>query len=88
MHNTSACSSTVIVAFSCLSGGYPYFFRMRLTITRTETILRNHIALTDEQWQRLNYENLTFNANDSVAIGFAQEVAEFTPPAGSKLFTV
>src|SRR6266536_254374 len=32
--STSACSSTVWVAFSCLSGGYPWFRRMRLTNTR------------------------------------------------------
>jgi hypothetical protein len=28
--SSAACSSTVSVAFSCLSGGYPYFRRMRL----------------------------------------------------------
>ena len=32
--STSACSKTVSVAFSCLSGGYPYFRKMRLTSTR------------------------------------------------------
>lgn len=31
--NTSACSRTVIVAFSCLSGGYPYLRRIRFTRT-------------------------------------------------------
>jgi len=31
--NTSACSSTVSVAFSCMSGGYPYLRRIRLTKT-------------------------------------------------------
>lgn len=29
--STSACSRTVRVAFSCLSGGYPYFRRIRFT---------------------------------------------------------
>lgn len=33
--NTSACSSSVRVAFSCVSGGYPYFLRIRLTIARS-----------------------------------------------------
>jgi hypothetical protein len=50
--------------------------------------LRNHIKLTAEQWDELNYQNLTFNAEDSVKIGFADEIAEFTPPPGAKLFTV
>jgi hypothetical protein len=36
----------------------------------------------------LDYENLTFNAEDSIKIGFAQEIGEFTPPPNSKIFTV
>lgn len=61
---------------------------LRIDDARTEAILRNHITLTQEQWKALNYENLTFNAEDSVKIGFADAVAEFTPPAGARLFTV
>lgn len=61
---------------------------LRIDDARTEAILRNHIKLVPEQWDRLNYENLTFNAVDSVAIGFAEEIAEFAPPAGARLFTV
>ena len=34
LDSTSACSSTVRVAFSCLSGGYPCFRRIRLTSRR------------------------------------------------------
>lgn len=33
--SNAACSSTVWVALSCLSGGYPYFRRIRLTSTRS-----------------------------------------------------
>ena len=32
--NSSACSITVLIASSCLSGGYPYRLRLRLTIRR------------------------------------------------------
>src|SRR5271165_4188289 len=32
--SSSACSRTVCVAFSCLSGGYPYFRSNRLTMVR------------------------------------------------------
>jgi len=61
---------------------------LRIDDARTEAILRNHIQLSPEQWERLNYENLTFSAVDSVAIGFAEEIADFAPPAGARLFTV
>ncbi len=33
--SNAACSSTVCVARSCLSGGYPYFLSIRLTSTRS-----------------------------------------------------
>lgn len=33
-HSTSACSKTSSVARACLSGGYPYRLRIRLTMTR------------------------------------------------------
>ncbi len=33
--NSAACSKTVCVACSCLSGGYPYLRRIRLTSTRS-----------------------------------------------------
>ena len=38
--SSSACSRTVWVAFSCLSGGYPCFRRMRRTITRSLALYR------------------------------------------------
>jgi len=39
----SACSNTIRVAFSCLSGGYPYLRKMRFTSTRScaRTFSRN-----------------------------------------------
>ena len=42
LHNNSACSRTVSVARSCLSGGYPYFRRILLIIIR-------NFALTDSR---------------------------------------
>ena len=61
---------------------------LRIDDARIEAILRDHIKLEEKQWKDLNYENLTFNAEDSVKIGFAQAVEEFMPPPGSKIFTV
>jgi ATP-dependent Clp protease protease subunit len=61
---------------------------LRIDDARVEAILREHITLTPEQWKDLNYNDLTFNAEDSVRIGFAQEIAEFTPPPGANIFSV
>jgi ATP-dependent Clp protease protease subunit len=60
---------------------------LRIDDARTEAILRNHIILSDEQWTALNYKNLTFGAEEAVKIGFAIEIAEFTPPPGARIFT-
>ena len=61
---------------------------LRIDDARTEAILREHITLTPEQWEELNYNDMTFNAEDSVRIGLAQEIGEFTPPPGANIFTV
>jgi ATP-dependent Clp protease protease subunit len=61
---------------------------LRIDDARVEAILREHITLTPEQWEELNYNDLTFNADDSVKIGFAQAIAEFAPPPGANIFTV
>jgi len=61
---------------------------LRIDDARTEAILRNHIGLSDEQWTALNYKELTFGAEEAVKIGFADEIAEFTPPPGARIFTV
>lgn len=55
---------------------------------RTEDILRSHIKLSTEQWAALNYVELTFNAEEAVRVGMADEIADFIPPAGAKIFTV
>ena len=61
---------------------------LRIDDARIEAILRKHITLTPEQWKELNYNDMTFNAEDSVRIGFAHEIVEFTPPPGANIFTV
>jgi ATP-dependent Clp protease protease subunit len=61
---------------------------LRIDDARIEAILRDHIKLEEKQWKDLNYEELTFNAEDGVKIGFAHGIEEFAPPAGSKIFAV
>jgi len=60
---------------------------LRIDDARTEAILREHIKLTDHQWQELNYNELIFTAEDALKIGFAQAIADFTPPPGTVIFT-
>jgi ATP-dependent Clp protease protease subunit len=55
---------------------------------RTETILRSHVNLTDDEWNTLDKAELWFSAEEALAKGFIDEIADFCPPKGSKLFTV
>src|SRR5206468_11748344 len=50
---------------------------------RTEAILRTHVRLTDEQWDALDHHDLTFSGEDAVALGFADELGDFSPPPGT-----
>jgi ATP-dependent Clp protease protease subunit len=53
---------------------------------RTEAILRRHIRLTDERWAEFDNNDLIFTAEQAVATGVADEIAEFVPPAGTRLY--
>ena len=55
---------------------------------RTEAILRRHINLTEDQWKQLDSNDLVFSAEEAVRIGLADEIADFTPPKGSQVFTI
>ncbi len=55
---------------------------------RTEAILRAHLTLSDEQWTRLGYHDLTFSGPEAVKVGLANEVSEFAPPSGTQLFNL
>ena len=54
---------------------------------RTEAILRKHISIPEEKWTTLEH-NLWFSAEDAVKFGLADEIAEFAPPIGSKIFNI
>jgi ATP-dependent Clp protease protease subunit len=55
---------------------------------RTESILRQHLTLSDEEWKHLDYNDLQISAARAVEIGLAHEIGEFNPPLGSQLFNV
>jgi ATP-dependent protease ClpP protease subunit len=52
---------------------------------RAEAIYREtSLALTETHWKELaNNKTLMFSAKEAVEIGFAQEIAEFSPPKGA-----
>lgn len=54
---------------------------------RTEAILRQHITMPEDKWADLN-NDLWFSAEDAVKFGIADEIAEFAPPQGSKIFNI
>ena len=53
-----------------------------------DDVLRQHLKLTDAQWRVHERDDLIFSAKDALAAGIVDEIAEFTPPIGQKLFTV
>lgn len=55
---------------------------------RTESILRDHLKLTDEDWNALNHNNLYFTGEEAIKLGFADEIGEFAPPKGQMLYSV
>jgi ATP-dependent Clp protease protease subunit len=56
--------------------------------SRTERLIRENCRLTNEHWMTLDRRDLYFSGADAVTVGIAQEVAEFSPPAGAQLFFV
>ena len=53
----------------------------------TETILRAHLKLTDNDWKQVDTA-LILDAARAVAIGLADEIAEFQPPPGVQLYNI
>jgi ATP-dependent Clp protease protease subunit len=55
---------------------------------RTEAILRAHITMPDDQWTVHRYADLYIGAKQAVSFGFADEVAEFSPPLGQPILQI
>ena len=55
---------------------------------RTEAILRGHLVLPKSLWTKLKHHDLYLSANDAIKYGLAEEIADFAPPFGSKIFTI
>jgi ATP-dependent Clp protease protease subunit len=55
---------------------------------RTETIFRQHITMPSEKWSQFDYRDIFFTAEEAVQAGISDEIAEFSPPTGARIFTV
>jgi ATP-dependent Clp protease, protease subunit len=55
---------------------------------RTESALREHINLTEEEWATLDNQDVYFSGEEAIKNGIANEIGEFSPPRGSRLYTV
>lgn len=61
---------------------------LKLDDQRTETILRNHIKLSNAQWNDLNNHDLVFSAEEALGIGLVHEINDFAPPKGTRIYNI
>jgi len=52
---------------------------------RVEEILRTHLRLPDELWTQFRFHDVYLTGKDAVTYGMAEEIGEFSPPAGTKV---
>jgi ATP-dependent protease ClpP protease subunit len=52
---------------------------------RVEEILRTHLRLPDEVWTQFSYHDVYLTGMDAVSYGMADEIGEFSPPAGVRV---
>jgi len=52
---------------------------------RVEEILRAHLRLPEEMWTQFSYHDVYLTGTDAVTYGMADEIGEFSPPAGAKV---
>jgi ATP-dependent Clp protease protease subunit len=52
---------------------------------RVEEILRTHLRLPEELWTQFSYHDVYLTGTDAVEYGMADEIGEFSPPAGAKV---
>ncbi len=53
--------------------------------TRIEEILRAHLRLPDELWTQFQYHDVYLTGTDAVSYGMADDIGEFSPPAGARV---
>jgi ATP-dependent protease ClpP protease subunit len=52
---------------------------------RMEEILRAHLRLPEDLWTQFRFHDVYLTGSDAVTYGMAEEIGEFSPPAGTKV---
>jgi hypothetical protein len=55
---------------------------------RTDTIIREHVALPTELWTELQYHDVYISGDEAVKFGVATEIGDFSPPPGTQVFNL
>ena len=59
---------------------------LKIDDERTETILRDHLTLSAEQWELYERHMLWLTAEAAVQAGLATEIGNFSVPAGTQIY--
>ncbi len=55
---------------------------------RTDSILHEHLSFPTELWTQLEYHDTFLSAQEAVQFGLADEIRDFSPPLGTKVFSI
>lgn len=55
---------------------------------RTEAIYRAHLNLSADKWQGMNNHDIWFSAEEAIKAGFVDEIGDFSPPKGTKIYAI
>ena len=55
---------------------------------RTEAIIRAHVNLPAELWESMKHHDLYLSGEEAVGYGLADEIGEFSPPAGVQVYNL
>ena len=55
---------------------------------RTETIVRAHVKFPQEIWDAIEHQDVYLTGQEAVDFGLADEIGEFSPPAGTQVFNL
>ncbi|EFI52018.1 ATP-dependent Clp protease proteolytic subunit [Afipia sp. 1NLS2] len=56
--------------------------------TRTESILKEHTKIPPTKWEQHKFSDVWISSEEAKSFGIAEEIGEFSPQAGAKLFNV
>jgi ATP-dependent Clp protease protease subunit len=59
---------------------------LKLDDLRMDTILKEHLTLSDPQWEMYDRHPLWIGADDALAAGLTTAIGEFSPPQGATIY--